>query len=130
MVDDDRDVADSLAALLEILDYDVCVAYSGIGALEIAGRYRPDIVILDVNMPYMDGLQTARQLKNDRRLLGVSFVAHSAVDDPLIQRLAEQTGFRHFVTKGKSESQAAMLNALSEIGHSACGSNAAPPASP
>lgn len=118
VVDDDRDVADALAALLEILDYDVCVAYSGIGALEIAGRYRPDIVILDINMPDMDGLQTARQLKNDRRLQRVSFVAHSAVDDPFIKRVAEEIGFRHFVTKGKVGSDTAMLHALSEIGNS------------
>lgn len=51
-VDDDHDVADSLGVLLRVvLAYDVCVAYSGESATEIAGEYRPDIVILDLNMP-------------------------------------------------------------------------------
>ena len=69
IVDDDRDVADSLAALVRlVLDYDVCVRYSGETAISTAGKYRPDVVIVDVNMPGLDGLQTAQILKTDRRL--------------------------------------------------------------
>ena len=114
IVDDDHDGADSLAVLLELLDYDVRVVYGGPDALAVAGAYRPDIVILDINMPIMDGLQTARHLKKDRRLQRASFVAHSAGDEPLVKRVAREIGFRHFVTKGTSET--AVLDALLEIG--------------
>ena len=82
LVDDDRDVADSLAEVFRLLDYDVRVAYSGEGALGIAGRYRPDVVVLDVNMPGMNGLQAARELKRDRRrrLSRQPFIAHTAAE--------------------------------------------------
>jgi len=66
IVDDDHDVADSLAAMVRVvLDYDVAVSYDGREAIETAGEYQPDAVILDVNMPVLDGLETARQLKKD-----------------------------------------------------------------
>lgn len=115
IVDDERDVADSLSALLELLDYDVRVTYSGHAAVDVAGAYRPNVVILDMNMPGMDGLQTARRLKKDRRLAGVAFVAHSAADEPLVRRVAKQIGFRHFVTKGDLSSTTALLDILLEI---------------
>jgi CheY-like chemotaxis protein len=117
VVDDERDVADSLAALLKILGYDVCVAYSGDGAIEVAGRYRPSVVILDINMPGMDGLQTARRLKADRRLQRTTFVGHTAadIDDPFIKKVASRIGFRHLVIKGNLSSAPAILNVLLEI---------------
>ena len=114
LVDDDHDVADSLAEVLRLLDYDVRVAYSGEDALGIAGRYRPDVVILDVNMPGMNGLQAARQLKRDRRLSGKPFIAHTAADEPLVRQIATQIGFSHLVVKG-GESLTAMVNALMDI---------------
>ena len=114
LVDDDRDVADSLAEVLRLLDYDVRVAYSGEGALGFAGRYRPDVVILDVNMPGMNGLQAARELKRDRRLSRQPFIAHTAADEPLVRQVAEQIGFSHFVVKG-GESLTAMVDALMDV---------------
>lgn len=114
LVDDDRDVADSLAEVLRLLDYDVRVAYSGEGALGIAGRYRPDVVILDINMPGMNGLLAARELKRDRRLNRQPFIAHTAADEPLVRQIAEQIGFRHFVVKG-GESLTAIVNALMDV---------------
>ena len=57
IVDDDQDVADSLAMLIRVvLDDDVCVRYSGQGAMDVAGDHRPGVVILDLNMPEMDGV--------------------------------------------------------------------------
>lgn len=111
LVDDDRDVADSMAEVLRLLDYEVRVAYSGEEALREAGHYRPDVVILDVNMPGMDGLQAARRLKRDRRLSRKPFIAHTAADEPLIRQTATQIGFSHLVVKG-GESLLATVDAL------------------
>lgn len=87
------------------------VAYSGEEALCEAGNYRPDVVIPDVNMPGMDGLQPARLLKRDRRLSSKPFIAHTAADEPLVRQVATQIGFSHLVVKG-GESLLATVDAL------------------
>ena len=101
VVDDDHDGADSTAAVLRLLDYDVHVAYSGAEAIAVAGQYRPDVVVLDINMPGMDGFQTARHLKRDRRLARKSFVAHTARDESLVRQVASRIGFLDLVVKGQ-----------------------------
>ena len=63
VVDDNHDVADSLAMLLESMGMDVRVAYDGPSALEIAFAFKPEIVFLDLGMPGMDGVETARRLR-------------------------------------------------------------------
>ena len=114
LVDDDRDVADSIAEVLRLLDYQVQVVYGGEEALRMAGRYRPDVIILDINMPGMDGLQTARELKKDRRLKSKLFIAHTASDEPLVRRVAAEIGFRRMVIKG-SQALTETVDALLEL---------------
>jgi len=114
LVDDDHDVADSLAEVLRVLDYEVRVTYGGEEALGVAGRYRPDVIILDINMPGMDGLQAARELKRDRRLRSKLFIAHTATDEPLVRRVAAEIGFRRMVIKG-SQALIETIDALLEL---------------
>ena len=63
VVDDNRDVADSLCLLVETLDAKVRVAYDGQSALQIAAAFKPDVVFLDLMMPEMDGYETATRLR-------------------------------------------------------------------
>jgi CheY-like chemotaxis protein len=63
IVDDNRDGADALAMLAEFLGHDVQTAYDGENALRIAASSWPDIAVLDLSMPGMDGLHVARQLR-------------------------------------------------------------------
>ncbi len=63
VVDDDRGAARLIAMLLERQDYRVSIVYSGQAALEAAQADPPDLIILDVMMPYMDGYAVARQLR-------------------------------------------------------------------
>lgn len=62
VVDDDRDVADSLEMLLEAEGYRVRVAYDGREGLALVRDTRPDLVVLDVEMPLLDGAGMALQL--------------------------------------------------------------------
>jgi CheY-like chemotaxis protein len=101
LVDDNSDIADSTAEVLRLLDYDVHVAYSGEEALSVAGRYRPDILVIDIDMPRIDGVQTARHLKSDRRLACKAFVAYTASDELSIRRAALEVGFENLVLKGQ-----------------------------
>jgi signal transduction histidine kinase/CheY-like chemotaxis protein len=63
VVDDNRDGADTLAKLLEIVGCEVKVVYGGQQALQVADTFRPSIVFLDIGMPGMNGVEVARKLR-------------------------------------------------------------------
>jgi DNA-binding response OmpR family regulator len=65
VVDDDRDVAQSIELALRRRDFRVTLAHSGVEALKTLRRYRPDLVILDVLMPGMSGFDVCRRLRAD-----------------------------------------------------------------
>jgi PAS domain S-box-containing protein len=74
VVDDNGDVADALALLLEVLGYRVATAATGGQALEVASRFEPRVALVDIGLPDMDGLDLARRLRvrfpdRDRLLL-------------------------------------------------------------
>lgn len=63
IVDDEPNILSALEFLLEREGYQVDKAFDGVQALEAAGRFLPDIVVLDVMMPGMDGFEVARRLR-------------------------------------------------------------------
>jgi two-component system response regulator RpaA len=68
VVDDDRDVAQSIELALRRHDFRVNLAYSGVEALKTLRRYRPDLVVLDVMMPGMSGFEVCRRMRADPTL--------------------------------------------------------------
>jgi signal transduction histidine kinase/CheY-like chemotaxis protein len=64
IADDNADAAESLSLLLKALGNETCVVYDGIATIEMAEKFRPDIVLLDLGMPGIDGFETARRLRN------------------------------------------------------------------
>jgi CheY-like chemotaxis protein len=68
VVDDWPDTAESMAVLLRLWGHDVRIAHDGPTALAVAALYRPNVVLLDVGLPGMDGYQVARRMRNDLRL--------------------------------------------------------------
>ena len=70
VVDDNIDAADTLDVLLRSLGHETCVAHDGLKALKMAVEFRPDVVLLDIGMPGLDGYEVARRLnalKKERR---------------------------------------------------------------
>lgn len=67
VVDDDRDVAQTVRLTLRRRDFAVQLAYSGMEALKMLQHYRPDLIILDVNMPRLDGFEVCRRLRDGER---------------------------------------------------------------
>ena len=75
LVDDNRDSAESLAALLTMLGHEVYQAYDGPAALAAAANWLPDLVLLDIGMPGMSGYEVARGLRADPKLDGATLIA-------------------------------------------------------
>lgn len=78
-VDDNKDVADSLGAMLRLYGAEVAVCHSGHAAVSTAEWFQPDAAVLDISMPGMDGLQLAARLRataGNRPLLLAAVTAH------------------------------------------------------
>jgi len=98
VVDDHHDGAEALGLVLSVLGADVLISFSGEEAIEVAKDFRPRLVILDINMPGLDGFETAEQLKQQEWAAHSTFVAHTAFDRA--REAAAVAGFDHFVVKG------------------------------
>jgi CheY-like chemotaxis protein len=99
VVDDNRDSAESLALLLEMHGHEVQIAFSGPAALELAHTFRPEIVLLDIGLPGMDGREVARALRaaqGDHPLLLVALTGYGQDED---RRLSREAGFDHHLVK-------------------------------
>jgi CheY-like chemotaxis protein len=75
LVDDNDDARDLLGGLLELQGFQIESAGDAPGALEIAGRFQPQVVILDLGLPEIDGWELARQLRQVAGLAEVRIVA-------------------------------------------------------
>ena len=87
VIDDDELVSRTLQRALKMYDYQVMTANSGIDGLQLARRHRPDLFILDIMMPGVDGYQVCRQIRGDPLLkeLPVLFLTAKAKDEDKIE---------------------------------------------
>ena len=92
VADDDRDTVDTTADLLRLAGYHVQVVYDGLQALDATRLFHPHVVILDINMPGMDGFEVARAIRKE---FGehVLLVAHTALTGMTAHEQARQAGF-------------------------------------
>ena len=96
VVDDNKDAADTLEAFLSMEGFDVAVAYDGVEALAKVQSHAPDVVLMDIGMPRMDGYEAARMLRASGR--PVRLIALTGWGQALDKVKAQQAGFdRHFV---------------------------------
>jgi two-component system CheB/CheR fusion protein len=99
VVDDNMDAAQSLALVLESWGCEVHLAYDGPGALETAAACRPEVVLLDIKMPRMDGYQVAEQLRRNEDGDGLTLVAMTGCGQDEDRDRALQAGFDYFMVK-------------------------------
>jgi CheY-like chemotaxis protein len=93
VVDDNVDQADSTALLLRASGHEVRVAYSGPAALEAAQDYQPNLVLLDIGLPEMDGYEVARRLRQKPQLKDVRLVAMSGYGQDAYRQRSLAAGF-------------------------------------
>jgi len=99
IVDDNREAADSLAALLREIGAETSVAYGGEEAVAIATSVRPTVGILDIGMPGMDGCELARRLRSDPELESVVLVALTGWGQSEDRARVTEAGFDHHLLK-------------------------------
>jgi signal transduction histidine kinase len=99
VVDDNRDAAESLATLLKLLGAEVQVAFSGPEALESFATYRPNVVLLDIGMPGMDGHEVARRIRRLPDAGDVTLIALTGWGQTEDRHRSRLAGFDHHIVK-------------------------------
>ncbi len=99
LVDDLPDNLKILNDLLSMRGYNTFIAASGMKAIEVARSQRPDIILLDVKMPEMDGYQVCQAFKRDRDLCTIPIIFISALDDSFDKLKAFKVGGVDYITK-------------------------------
>jgi PAS domain S-box-containing protein len=99
VVDDNVDAADSLARLLRIWGHTVRVAYDGPSALEVEAVFAPNVVLLDLALPRMDGLEVGRRMREGRSGNDLLLVALTGFGQSADRSRTALNGFDHHLTK-------------------------------
>jgi signal transduction histidine kinase/ActR/RegA family two-component response regulator len=99
VVDDNLDAAETLAALLSLDGHDVEVAFAAKPALDVAARWRPDVFILDIGLPEIDGFELARRLRRSSEARGAMLVALTGYGQQADRDRSSRAGFDHHLVK-------------------------------
>jgi PAS domain S-box-containing protein len=99
IADDNQDAANALAMLLRLAGHEVCTAYGGQAALALASTFLPEIALLDIGMPDLDGYEVARQLRETEWGGAVRLIALTGWGQEEDKRRAHAAGFDHHLTK-------------------------------
>ena len=99
VVDDLKDSADSLAMLLRMLGYEVRTAYDGLEAVAAAEGFRPEVVLLDIGMPRLNGLDACRRIRERSWGHEVFIVALTGWGQNEDRRRTAQAGFDAHIVK-------------------------------
>ena len=112
VVDDNADSADSLAKLVGILGYEAKAVYSGQQAIDAAKDFLPDMALIDLGMPYLDGFETVQQIREQRPGSHAILVAVTGWTSDEDNRRAYESGFDLHVPKPISIEKVQELLAL------------------
>jgi two-component system cell cycle response regulator DivK len=99
LVEDNENNRYLLTLLLKAAGLAVAIAEDGRSALEIARRERPDVILLDIQMPEMDGYEVAAHLKRDAELAPIPIIGVSSFAMPGDREKAIRTGFAGYIEK-------------------------------
>ena len=99
VVDDNRDAADSLSMLLALQGHTAEVAYSGCEAIRRAKTFLPEVALLDIGLPGMNGYELAQELRAMPQLDGICLIALTGYAQPEDYQRTRQAGFDHHMVK-------------------------------
>ena len=99
VVDDNMDAADMLVMMLQMFGHEVQAAYTGQTALERAVEYKPDVVLLDIGLPDINGYEVARHLRQQPQTKDVRLIAMTGYGQDSDRQRSEEAGCEHHLVK-------------------------------
>ena len=99
MIEDHPDIADLYQLKLQLEGYRVAVAADGVSGLEMARSLKPDVTLLDVHLPYLDGLKLLSALREDETTRDLLVVVFSEDDNPTLVEEAKRLSAAAYLVK-------------------------------
>lgn len=99
IAEDHRDLAKTLAVLLNLAGFDAEIVHDGRDALKAARAHRPDVLLLDISLPGLDGVRVTEQMRSDPLLSNVLIIATSAYDPDMFRGRSQRASFDHRLIK-------------------------------
>ena len=99
IIDDEKDLVSTVQYRLKFSDCEVITAYNGQEGLEKAAAEKPDLILLDTNMPVMNGHETLKQLRANPELKHIPVIMLTAISSPQDIAAASSYGIADYVTK-------------------------------
>lgn len=99
LVDDETQLVEMVKIRLEASDYEVLCAYDGQEALDKARKEKPDLIILDLMLPKIDGYKVCRMLKFDEKYKNIPIILFSARAQETDVKLGKEVGAEAYITK-------------------------------
>lgn len=99
IADDETDIVETLQFMLEVEGFECLTAYNGEDALNLAKREMPDLIILDVMMPKINGYKVCRLLKFDAKYKNIPVLMVTARSQEEDKTIGEETGADEYITK-------------------------------
>ena len=99
VVDDNRDSADSVAMMLELMGNEICTAYDGAEAIAAAARFGPDVVLLDIGLPKLNGFEVCRRLRAQPQAGALVIIAQTGWGQDEDRRRTLAAGFNYHMVK-------------------------------
>lgn len=99
IVDDNVDLVDTQSLLLKMSGHDVFTAHDGFAALEAAINFHPDVVLLDIGLPRLDGFEVAKRIRQQPALKNIVLVAITGYGQEKDRLRSKEAGFDYHLTK-------------------------------
>ena len=115
LVEDDPSLSRIYGMFFEAKRFDVIMAKDGLEGLNMARTEKPDVIILDIMLPKMDGYKVCRILKSDPRLKETPIILHTVRMGEKDRIMAKETGADAFVVKGNKDSRDELVAAIEKL---------------
>ena len=99
IVDDNEDMTETAALLFSAWNHETRVAHTGSEALLVASDFQPEVILLDIGLPVIDGYEVARRLRQDPRFKNTLMIAVSGYGSETDQQLSREAGFDEHLIK-------------------------------